>query len=290
MAVISIPFPGTKRYSYKHIKRIFTDGGYEVFMEPFGGSGVLSVNLHKDKLAKKIFLNDYDRYFDRFPEALDKKDWVVKKMNERGIFRSSGSFSNSYRYTNAEETDKYPIKTHLLDEPERLYLQSLMIEVGEEWWRMLSFGSCFNHACTPAKKRIKVTDFKYFKSRTSTDRGREYMEYIEEIPRDSLDWEEFLDTHKDDISEKTLIVLDPPYFGTMDSMYSDGFTEAETLKILSKMKELGADFVFFNNDLEWMTKAIKSFGFEIAECSDTGNRNSSMNRQRKDGMVYVRQS
>lgn len=290
MAMVSIPFPGTKRYSYKHVKRIYEDNGYEVFMEPFGGSGVLSANLLKDGLCDEIYLNDYDHFFDRYPEALDKKDWIVKKMNERGVFRSSGSFSYAFRYDNAEETEKHDIENHLLPEADKLYLQSLLIEVGEEWWRMLSFGSCFNHACTPSKKDLKISDFKYFKSRTSTKKAREFMKVMEKIPRDSLDWEDFLNLHADKIDGKALIVLDPPYFGTLDSMYDEGFTEEDTWRMLRKMKELKADFIFFNNDLEWMLDAMEKCGFEITESMYTGNRNSSMNRKRKDGMVYVKQS
>lgn len=289
MPMVSIPFPGTKRYSYKHVKRIFEDGGYESFLEPFGGSCVLSANIFKDGLTDKVYINDYDRFFDRYPEALDKKDWIVRKMNERGIFRSSGSMSHCYRYTSAEETEHYDIKTHLLSEEEMLYLQSLMVEVGEEWWRILSFGSCFNHATVPLHDPIRLSDFRYFKARVSTKKAREFLAVIEQIERDTLDWSDFLDKHADILGKGSLVVLDPPYFGTMDAMYSRGFTEEETLKILKKMKEIKTDFIFFNNNTDWMEAALESFGFDVAEMQKVGNVNSSMSRKRLDGMAYVRQ-
>lgn len=83
--MISIPFSGTKRYSYKHIKRIVEENGYKTVLEPFGGSGVLSVNLFNDGLVESAIINDYDGFFDDYLEFLDVRDKLIEDCKNAGL-------------------------------------------------------------------------------------------------------------------------------------------------------------------------------------------------------------
>lgn len=287
--MISIPFPGNKRRCYKRIKETFRKGGYTKVMEPFGGSCVLSVNLYNDGLVEKAVVNDFDHLFDLYPEYLDKKDWVVNKMHERGVFRSVGVKGNMKRFTNAEETEWKPIENHPLPMEDKKYLEGLMLEVGREWWKLMSYGSVFNHAGVPNNEPIRLKDWRYFKGRTSTKWQREYYEVAKNLERDSCDWREFLNKHEREMDDKTLLLVDPPYFGTYNAAYHDRkISEADTIDLITRLNAIGVDYVFFNSDLEWVENALRSTGVEDYEVMLVGVRNQSMNRNRQDVMAYVR--
>lgn len=232
--LLTIPFPGSKRYSYKYLKEIILEHGYTTLYEPFGGSAVLSVNAYKDGLIETAYINDYDRMFDDYDEFLEIKKKLIEDCRRDGLVK---------------RTDIS------LPDNEAKILRKHISKIDKKWWRLLSFGSCFcfSSVCSRNDKRINLGDFSYFhRGLDRYDHHKEFLSYINELNRDSLDYKEFVEKYKDDFDSKSLIILDPPYMNTPQKGYKndDYFGKEETIELINIMKDLKVDFVFFNGNEE----------------------------------------
>ena len=169
--MISIPFSGSKRYSYKNVKEIAEQNNYTAVYEPFGGSCVLSVNLYNDKLVERAVANDYDRFFDLYPEYLNLKDKVVEEGYKRGLRRttSNGLLTKRIDLNNNFEIIKSPV----LNSKDRKILQDIISEyVPEKYWRYFSLGSNFMYSAVSSHEIIKLNDFALFNRYLKTDKQR----------------------------------------------------------------------------------------------------------------------
>ena len=283
--MISIPFSGSKRLMVKRVEKLVQDGGYTVAFEPFAGSAVLTVNLYNDGLIERGVINDYDELFDLYPEYLNIKDDIVSKCYAKGFKRC---IIQGRGYSLVDGDDRIKIDSPQLPPDKKEYLQSLIAEVDEKYWPLLATGYNFTFP-NRAMDGLKLKDFCYFARILSTDKQRYYMSVVNKLERDSMDWSDFIEKHRDSFNKNTLLIVDPPYIGTKTAQYiKGGFTEDETQKLVNILAELQCDFIFFNADKDkmanWMDKAgITDYTFET-----TGGMTSSSNRRRSDYMIYKR--
>lgn len=289
-SMITIPFPGNKKSSYKRIKAIFTGGGYTNVVEPFGGSCVLSVNLKREGLAESAYINDYDGIFEIYPEFLDIKDWIVNEMFDHGIYGTVASGRTGvFRKDNRDGTLRHKVNSRCLNQEEREFLQSLIVQVDKKYWRLLTLGCNFTHSGVSQHKDIYLKDFAYFNGLLTTTKAREYLKFVETCTVDTLDWRDFCDKYLPQAGpEKTLVILDPPYFGTESFGYGGDMDEEETMDILRYMRESGADFVFFNSDDDWIGAALEDVGFDNYTIERIGVVNNTINHTRREYVAYVR--
>ncbi len=283
--MISIPFPGSKRYSYKQVKEIVQAGDYEEVFEPFGGSCVLSVNLYNDQLVKRAVVNDYDRFFDLYPEYLDLKDKVVQEGLKRGLRRTT--YNKKYGVIQFElDGTRTPAKSDILSDEHKQILQDIISEyVPEKYWRYFAYGSNFTFSARSCSDNLKLQDFIKFDRYLASDKQRNYLKVLEQVQLEHLDWLDFLNKHEESIrNSKSLLILDPPYIGTYQKQYKGQFTEEETIQLINKAVELNCDFIFFNHNQEQVEEWLKGLNYTI---QFTGNLRSTANRNRKDVMAYV---
>lgn len=282
--MISIPFSGTKKNSYKRIKEIVTANNYSAVYEPFGGSGVLSVNLFNDGLVNKAVVNDYDNFFDHYETYLDYKDLVVKECYERGLRKTRHDKDGYYYFDN--NGNKIRQTQMSLDKAGRDILQTVIREnVPEEYWRYLALGTNFTWSLIRTHDFVRLCDFNLFTSQLTTDKQRVYLKVINEIDLDSLDWKEFIDKYKNEIeATNSLLILDPPYINTDQRHYKGAFSEADTLNLIETVKRLNTDFIFFNHDLQKVKEWFSDTKFSIEQ---VGGIDNSFSGYRKDVLVYV---
>ncbi len=284
--MLSIPFPGSKRYSYKQVKEIVHAKGYKVVFEPFGGSCLLSVNLLNDKLVNRAVVNDYDRFFDCYEEYLDLKDKVVQEGYKRGLRRTTSS--NKYGTVKFElDGSKTPVKSAILSDTDKKTLQDIITEfVPEKFWRYFAYGSNFTFSARSCQKRIKLKDFIKFDRYLASDKQREYLKALRLTEIENLDWYEFITKHKEEIRKPySLLILDPPYIDTYQKQYKGQFTREETIRLVNTVKDLNCDFIFFNHNQEQVEEWLQGLNYEVQK---TGNLRSTANRNRKDVMAYVK--
>lgn len=287
--MISIPFSGNKRYSYKRVKEIVEDGGYTKVFEPFGGSAVLSVNLYNDGIVKEAYINDYDGLFDLYPEYLDIKDWIVEKCYDHGLLRcvhGHDKFNLRDRDNNIVKfTDRRP-----LNKEHRKYLQSLVATVDKKYWPLLATGLNFTYGSVSSRTDFSLKEFSYFASYLKTDKQREYLSVVNKIPRDKLDYKDFLIKHESNIDENSILILDPPYTKTNQKQYKEQFDFVKTQEIINKVKDLKCDFIFFNHNKAKVMDWLENEGITDYTIEYTGSANNSANKQRRDVMAYVKRS
>lgn len=287
--MISIPFSGSKRYSYKAVRKIVEGGGYKRVYEPFGGSAVLSVNLFNDGIVEEAFINDFDGLFDIYGEYLDYKDWLVEKCWAAGFLRRVTRAGAKDRCVKKNRNDEVVAegKPYELPKHQQEYLQSLVARIPKKYWRLLTTGGNFTFSAKSTEPEIRLCFFKYFSAYLKTDRQRRYLETVKRINRDRLDYREYLKRHAEEFDRDSILILDPPYVDTEQGQYNGTFTEDETVNLLKAVKALGIDFIFFNHDPERIKSWLDRAGFTEYEMSLTGSKATSSNRNRLDVMVYV---
>lgn len=287
--MVSIPFPGNKKSSYKRVKQIFENGPYINVVEPFAGSGVLSVNLKRDGLAENAYINDYDGLFNIYPEFLDKKDWLVKKCKSKGLRRRSWNKERCRKYLNDDETEFEIVDTRTLNEEERGILQKYIAMIDKKFWRLLAMGCNFAHSGVAQHEEITLKDFSYFGGRLETTYGREYMEWVNQCVVDSMDWKDYIPLYLPYAGlSDALVILDPPYFGTQSKGYGGEMDERETMELLYRLRPYKVDFLFFNGDDEWMATALEQAGYTDYEIEPIGCSNNTVNHKRREYLAYVK--
>lgn len=287
--MIGVPFSGSKRYSYKRVAQIVKDNGYESVFEPFGGSCILSVNLYRDGLVGRAVANDYDGYFDLYPEYLVLKEKVVEEGYRRGLKRTIRT-GRPKRKTCVVEADESltQVKSQTMCKEDREILQDIISEiVPEGFWRYFIFSGNFSHSSVSSHEKIKLKDFTIFGNDLTTKRGWEYYEALGEIELEHCDYKEFIDKHLYEIDKKSLLILDPPYVNTYQKQYKGSFTEEQTIELLDIIKSLGCDFIFFNHDEDLVRKWLEGMDYDLCL---TGSGVQSANRDRLDVMAFVRGS
>ena len=283
--MISIPFTGSKRNCYKRVKELVLSGEYDTVLEPFGGSGVLSVNLYNDGIVDRAIINDYDKLFDIYEEFLDIKDWVVSECYKRGLHRMNTDKNGHYKLIDGE---RVYVDNMCLPKEEREILQSVIAQVDKKWWRLLTLGTNFCHSIIQTHRKINLTDFTIFNRHLETDKQREYLAVVNQIERDSLDWKDFLEKYKTLYNKKTIIIADPPYINTKQHQYKSGMDTEETIKLLDTLWATGCDFIFFNHELDiannWLKENnLQAQFFEIKKPVNL----ESKSKHHKEVMVFV---
>lgn len=283
--MIGIPFSGSKRYSYRYVREIVEAAGYKTVYEPFGGSCILSVNLLNDGLVGRAVVNDYDRFFDLYPDYLDLKDKVVEEGYRRGLKRRCHNSSGNY-LVNPDGT-KVKIRTRTLYGKERETIQDIISElVPKKFWGYFALGSNFTHSAVGVHEEVKLKDFAYFSSYLKTDRQRHYLSVLNRCEMNHLDWRDFIDKYE--FTEDDILILDPPYIDTEQVQYKGKFTLDETFELIDRVNDLPCDYIFFNHDIEKVREWLKDVDCESKTIQHTGNKNQSANRKRFDVMAYIK--
>ena len=282
--MISVPFSGSKRFSYKAVRKIAEAGNYDAVYEPFGGSCVLSVDLFNDGLVKKAVTNDYDHFFTLYPEYLDLKDKVVDECYKRGLLRTTSNSKDGVIRFNPDGT-KEPVGRKTLSESDKAILRDVISQyVPEKYWKYFVLGNNFTYSAASSTRKTKLNDFCLFNAYLKTDRQRKYLEVLSQIQMEHLDWKDFIKKYESEINDKSLLILDPPYVGTNQDQYQGQFSVEETKLLIKTAASLGCDFIFFNHDMDQVEEWLDGLNYQIQL---TGNTSTTANRKRKDVMAYI---
>lgn len=289
--MISIPFRGAKIYSYnRQVKPIAEAGGYDTVLEPFGGSAVLSVNLKRDGVVDTAVINDYDRLWERYPEFLDIKDWLVSECYKKGLRRTTCSKNGKFRIE--PDGTRTPVSTCLLDKNDKKILMDLVAKIDKKWWPLLSLGSCFTYDAASSQNAIKLKNFKYFRNGLGTEKAREYLKAVKACEVMSLDWRDFLKANRGRFGGKTLIILDPPYTGANPGVYKSqrSYTLNDLAELVSAVKNTGCDFILFNYGMDDIRDLLLGFGLNPDRLEYTGLSGGTVSRSSQDVLAYVRRA
>lgn len=245
-----LPFQGQKRRFLKEFSKVLTEFSDDfLFVDLFGGSGLLSHTIKQLYPNARVVWNDFDDYSERL-KNISKTNEIVCKLRE-----ILGEFSEEKRI---EE----PLRSEIFSLLENAHNQGFMD------WITLSANLLFS-----GKYALSLEDFKkqtlYHCVKKSPYQAEGYLQGVERVCEDyKALYERFKDT------EKVVFVIDPPYLSTDSKTY--GSDKYWTLRdYLDVLDTLSGNYVYFTSDKSqivelcaWIeTRTPMSNPFKNATCT-----------------------
>lgn len=232
-----LPFMGNKRNMLKHIKQVLetmrADGeidGESIFIDVFGGSGLVAHNIKQWYPRNQVLWNDYDNYqvrLDHIAQTESLREWLYEKL--RGV-----------EYENALPKE---IKQEILAHIHSLETQGEYID----YTTLSSYLLFSGNYARDFTKLCKVTFYNHISAtRLSAQR------YLHGVERVSLDFIDLLDSYKH-IKNKCLI-LDPPYLQTQVGNYNDHFRLGQFFSLIERVQR---PYLFFGSDRSDIIEAFE---------------------------------
>lgn len=262
-----MPFQGQKRNFIKQFRELIKDEFRThrngIFIDAFGGSGLLSHNIKQIYPNARVIYNDYDNYSERLAN--------IEAINE--ILRSIEPITKKYKKNDqvSEEDREQIIK--IIDE----YLQK---DYFIDWLTLSSrlfFGGKYAHNEDEFKKEKK---FFIASPNTPLYQANGYLKWVEIVRKDAME------LIKEFENENVVLILDPPYLQTNKAGYKCFWGLRDFLKLIRLVRE---PFVFFSSE----NSDILPYIDDLIECGNEVFRGYSLkqailtNGQAKtDYMIY----
>lgn len=222
-----LPFMGNKRNMLKHIKAVLEtmreDGQIDsetIFIDCFGGSGLVSHNIKQWYPSNRVVWNDYDNYQEQL-NHLDTTEQLRQEIAK--IINDTPKQDKLHPHT------KEKILTLLQDKAQ----SGAFIDYTTISTYLLFSG---NYA-TKYQELAKHTFYNRITLTPLNNKG-----YLAGVERTQADFINLLDSYKD-ITNKYLI-LDPPYLQTQKGNYNDSFQLAQFFNLIERVQK---PYIFFGS-------------------------------------------
>ena len=232
-----LPFMGNKKNMLKHIKQVLNtmraDGeidGESIFIDVFGGSGLVAHNIKQWYPRNQVLWNDYDNYqkrLDHIAQTESLRAWIYEKMRDG-------------EYQNALPKD---IKQEILAHIHALETQGEYIDY-------ITLGSYLLFSGNYARdftELSKATFYKRISATRLTAKG-----YLDGVERVSLDFIDLLDSYKS--YKNKCLILDPPYLQTQAGNYKDHFSLGQFFRLIERVQR---PYLFFGSDRSDIIEAFE---------------------------------
>lgn len=201
-----LPFQGQKRNSSKMFQKLLLenfDDSY-IFVDLFGGSGLLS-RIAKDTFPNAdVYYNDFDGYHKRL-ENIELTNEILEVVHNylRGKYCKNDKLSNNDKQNVLEIFKKYDEEHDYID------------------WRTLGQQVLFSGQTATTLKELCEEGIFYNKIRTKLFDVNHCKNWCNDINVTKLDWLENITNWKSKDISKVLFIADPPYLGTNVDSYSE---------------------------------------------------------------------
>lgn len=223
-----LPFMGNKRNMLKHIKQVLetmrADGeidGESIFIDVFGGSGLVAHNIKQWYPRNQVIWNDYDNYqarLDHIAQTESLRAWIYEKVCDIG-------------HQNA-------LPKHIKQE---ILAHIHTLETQGEYIDYTTLSSYLLFSGNYARDFIALSKRSFYRCISTTRLSAQG--YLHGVERVSLDFIDLLDSYKH-IKNKCLI-LDPPYLQTQVGNYQDHFSLGQFFKLIERVQR---PYIFFGSD------------------------------------------
>lgn len=221
---------GNKRNMLKHIKAVLEtmqeDGQIDretIFIDCFGGSGLISHNIKQWYPSNRVVWNDYDNY----QERLNHLDTTEQLRQEIAKIIS--------------DTPHTPYKEKLHPHTKEKILTLLQDKAQSgtfiDYTTISTYLLFSGNYVTSYQELAKQTFFNGIALNPLNNKG-----YLAGVERTQADFIDLLESYKD-ITNKFLI-LDPPYLQTQKGNYNDSFQLAQFFALIERMQK---PYIFFGS-------------------------------------------
>ena len=235
-----LPFVGQKRMFIGEYKKVLkTISGASVFVDLFGGSGLLSHITKRERPDVVVIYNDFDGYRKRL-EHIKETNQILHEL--RSI------------------TDPLP-RHKLIPHPEREAILSLL----EQKEREYGYLDCITLSSSLLFSSKYATSLKDLKKHSlyNNVRKQDYSAdgYLDGLEITSCDYKVLFEKYKD--RDDVVFLVDPPYLSTDVGAYVMGYWRLsdylDVLKVLS-----GQRYVYFTSDKSSIVELCEWIGDNIA--------------------------
>lgn len=222
-----LSFMGNKRNMLNHIKAVLEtmreDGQIDsetIFIDCFGGSGLISHNIKQWYPSNRVIWNDYDNYQERL-NHLDTTEQLRQEMANIKL--------NTIYNAKPHPHTKEKILTLLQDKAQ----SGAFIDYTTISTYLLFSGNY-------ATNYQELANHTFYNRIASTPLNKEG--YLAGVERTQADFIDLLESYKD-ITNKCLI-LDPPYLQTQKGNYNDSFQLAQFFNLIERVQK---PYIFFGS-------------------------------------------
>ena len=262
-----LPFQGQKRNFIKQFRELIKDEFRAhrngVFIDAFGGSGLLSHNIKQIYPNARVIYNDYDNYSERLAniEATNEIFQAIESITKK--YKKGEKISGEDREKIIKIIDEYIKRGYFID------------------WLTLSSRFLFPGKYAHNEDELKKEKTFFLNTpKMSLYQANGYLKGVEIVRKDAIE------LIKEFGNKDVVLVLDPPYLQTDKAGYKCFWGLRDFLKLIRLVRE---PFIFFSSE----NSDILPYIDDRVECGDKVFKGYSLkqaklaNRQAKtDYMIY----
>lgn len=262
-----LPFQGQKRNFIKHFRELIKDEFRAhrngIFIDAFGGSGLLSHNIKQIYPNARVIYNDYDNYSERLAniEATNEIFQAIEPITKK--YKKGEKISGEDREKIIKIIDEYIKRGYFID------------------WLTLSSRFLFPGKYAHNEDELKKEKTFFLNTpKMSLYQANGYLKGVEIVRKDAIE------LIKEFGNKDVVLVLNPPYLQTDKAGYKCFWGLRDFLKLIRLVRE---PFIFFSSE----NSDILPYIDDRVECGDKVFKGYSLkqaklaNRQAKtDYMIY----
>lgn len=242
-----LPFMGNKRNMLKHIKQVLetmrADGeidGESIFIDVFGGSGLVAHNIKQWYPRNQVLWNDYDNYqarLDHIAQTESLRAWIYEKVRDIG-------------HQNA-------LPKHIKQE---ILAHIHALETQGEYIDYITLGSYLLFTGNYVRDFTELSKRTFYNQISAARLSAQG--YLHGVERVSLDFIDLLESYKS--YKNKCLILDPPYLQTQVGNYRAHFSLGQFFSLIERVQR---PYLFFGSDRSDIIEAfeyLKRYHKELA--------------------------
>lgn len=260
-------FMGNKKNMLNNIKQVLQDmqgDGYindeTIFLDVFGGSGLISHNIKQWYPKNRVIWNDYDNYQERL-DNINDTELIRKKIYEVfGINDTKEKATQQERQEILDFIQDFEAKGH--------YVDYVTLSV------YLLF--CGNYADS-----LESLSKHGFYNRAPKALSLEIKDYLQGVERVQQDFKALLDSYSH--IQNKLLILDPPYLQTQVGNYKDCFRLGQFFELIQRVSK---PYIFFGSENSDIVESFEYFKAHNKELEGYTYNNAYLSMGGKDYILY----
>ena len=262
-----LAFMGNKKNMLKHIKQVLQDmqgDGYindeTIFLDVFGGSGLISHNIKQWYPKNRVIWNDYDNYQKRLDDISDTE---ILRAKIYEILQNKG-YENKIQDTEKQEILKFiqdfESKGHYVD---YVTLSTYLLFSGNyvDSFETLSKYGFYNKI--PKEPLCEAKD------------------YLQGVERVQQDFKALLDSYSH--IQNKILILDPPYLQTQVGNYKDCFKLGQFFDLIQRVSR---PYIFFGSENSDIVESFDYFKAHNKELEGYTFNNAYLSMGGEDYILY----
>lgn len=261
-----LAFMGNKKNMLKHIKQVLQDmqgDGYindeTIFLDVFGGSGLISHNIKQWYPKNRVIWNDYDNYQKRLDGISDTEILRAKIYEVFGINNTKEKATQAQKQEILYLIKDFESKGHYVD---YVSLSTYLL-------------FCSNYA--DSLESLSKYSF-YNRVARGTLNAKGYLQGVERVQQD---FKALLDSYSH--IQNKLLILDPPYLQTQIGNYKDCFKLGQFFELIQRVRK---PYIFFGSENSDIIESFEYFKAHNKELEGYTFNSTYLSMGVKDFILY----